>query len=46
MDRTRQYHIKWSKSETQRQIPHGITYIWELKYDTDELCMKQKQTQA
>ena len=37
MDATRDYHIKWSKSETERQIPHDITYIWNLKYDTNEL---------
>ena len=32
-----------SKSERERQIPYDITYIWNLKYDTDEI-MKQKQT--
>ena len=25
-----------SKSERQRQIPYDITYIWNLKYDTNE----------
>ena len=38
------YHTRWSKSETERQIPNGITYMWNLKYDTNELIMKQKQT--
>ena len=25
---------------TERQIPHGITYMWNLKYDTNELISK------
>ena len=36
MDVTRDYHTKWSKSERERQIPHDITYTWNLKYDTNE----------
>ena len=43
MDGPRDYHTKWSKSERERQIPYDITYMWNLKYDTNEL-MKQKQT--
>ena len=35
-DETRDYHIKWSNSEKERQIPYAITYLWNLKYDTDE----------
>ena len=31
------------KSERERQIPHGITYMWILKYDTDYLSIKLKQ---
>ena len=27
---------KCSKSETQRQIPYNITYMWNLKYATNE----------
>ena len=34
MEATRDYHIKWSKSE--RQIPYAITYKRNLKYDTNE----------
>ena len=34
MDATRDYHTKRSKSE--RQIPYDITYMWNLKYGTDE----------
>ena len=26
-----------SKSERERQIPYDITYMWNLKYDTNEL---------
>ena len=25
-----------SKSERERQIPYDITYMWNLKYDTNE----------
>ena len=28
---------KWSKSDRERQIPHYITYLWNLNYDTNEL---------
>ena len=40
MDRPRDYHPKWSKSE--REIPtwYDITYMWNLKYDTNELIYK------
>ena len=44
MDVTRDYHTKWSKSEREKQIPYDITYMWILKYDTNEemnLSMKQ-----
>ena len=37
MDGLRDYHTKWSKSERERQIPYNITYMWNLKYDTNEL---------
>ena len=40
MDGSRNYHTslhKWSKSESGRQMSYDITYIWNLKYDTDEL---------
>ena len=32
-----------SKSERERQIPYDITYVWNLKYNINELSMKQKQ---
>ena len=34
MDGTRD--TKWSKSERERQIPYDITYMWNLKHDTNE----------
>ena len=37
MDGPGDCHTKWSKSETERQISYGSTYIWNLKYDTNEL---------
>ena len=36
MDRPRDHHTKRSMSERERQIPY-ITYMWNLKYDTNEL---------
>ena len=36
MDGPRDYHTKWNKSERERQIPYDITYMWNLKYDTNE----------
>ena len=40
----RDYHTKWSKSERERQIQYDITYMWNLKYDTNKHIQKQKQT--
>ena len=37
LDGPKDYHTKWSKSEKERQIPYDSTYVWNLKYDTDEL---------
>ena len=37
MDGPRDYHTQQSKSERERQIPHDITYVWNLKYDTNEI---------
>ena len=36
MDETRDSYTKWSKSERERQIPHGITYFWNLMCGTKE----------
>ena len=37
MDGPRDYHPKWSKSNREKQISYDITYIWNLKNDTNEL---------
>ena len=34
VDATRDYHTKWSTSE--KDIAYGITYMKNLKYDTNE----------
>ena len=31
-----------SKSERERQIPYDITYMWNLKYNTNELIYETK----
>ena len=32
----RDYYTKWSNSESERQIPYDITYMRNLKHDTNE----------
>ena len=39
MDGPRDYHTKSSKSDRERQVSY-ITYMWNLKYDTNELIYK------
>ena len=41
---TRDYHTKRSKSERERQIPYDITFMQNLKYDTNEPMYKTEQT--
>ena len=36
MDATRDYYTKRNKSERERPTPYDITYMWNLKYDTNE----------
>ena len=43
MDGPRDYHTKCSKSERERQIPYDITYMWNLKYDTNELIYETER---
>lgn len=31
VDEPRGYHAKWSKLDKERQIPYGLTYMWNLK---------------
>ena len=40
MDGPRDNHTKWSKSDRERQIPYDVTYMWDWKYDTNELIYK------
>ena len=37
---TRDYHTKWSNSESERQIPYDITYMSNLKYDINGLIYR------
>ena len=40
MDGPTEYYTKWSKSERERKISCNITYMWNLKYDTNEPVYK------
>ena len=41
MDRPKDYHAKWSKSDREKQISYDIAYMWNLKEnDTNELIYK------
>ena len=40
MDRPRDYYAKWSNSDNKRQITYDVTYMWKLKYSTNELIHK------
>ena len=40
MDATRDSHTKWSKSDREGQIPYDITYVWNLKYGTNDPIYK------
>ena len=42
MDGTGDSHTEWSKSERERLIPYGITYIWNLIYGTNELFHRKE----
>ena len=41
MGATRESHTEWRKPEWERQIPYDITYMWNLKYGTNEPTYKQ-----
>ena len=36
----RDYHTKWSKPDREWQMSYDITYMWNLKNDTNELICK------
>ena len=40
MDGPRDYHMKWSKSEKERQT----SYMWNLKYDTKWTYLRKRFT--
>ena len=40
IDGPRDYHTKWSQLDRGRQISCDITYMWNLKNDTNELIHK------
>ena len=40
MDGPREYHTKWSDSQREKQISYDITYMWNLKYDTNKPVYK------
>ena len=42
MDVPRDYLIKQSHKERERQIPYDVTYMWTLKYDTNELIYERE----
>ena len=47
MNGTSDSYTKLSRPETKRQIPYDITYLWNLKYGTDDpILKKQKQIMA
>ena len=39
-DHTRDDHTKWNKWDREIQIAYAITYMWNLKCDTNELTYK------
>ena len=39
MNRPRHYH---TKSERESQIPRDITYMWNVRYDTNELIYERE----
>ena len=40
MDGPRDSNTKWGKSDRERQIPYNITYMWNLKYNTNDFIYK------
>ena len=46
MDGPRDYLSKGSKSERKRQVSYVTTFMWNLKYDTNELTYKTETKQT
>ena len=45
-DGTSDSHTKWSKPKRKRQLPYDITYLWNLKYGTDDSIYKTETDQG
>ena len=43
MDGPREYHTKWNKPVWGKQILFDITYLWDLKENTNESIYKTKR---
>ena len=43
IDEPRDNHTKWSKSYRERRTLYGTIYMWNLKYDTNELIYKRER---
>ena len=37
MDKSREYYVKWNKSDSERQIPYDLTCMWNLKEKTQPI---------
>ena len=47
MDGPRDYHTEWNKIDRERQISHDITYMWNLKNNTNEsICKTEADSQT
>ena len=42
-DVPRGYHTKWSKLEREGEILYGITYMWNLKCDTNNYLQNRNR---
>ena len=42
IDETRDHHTEWNESEREKQISYGITYMQNLKYNTNGLIYEQE----
>ena len=43
MDGNRDFSTKRNKSEREQKMPYDITYMWNLKYDTNEPIYETKR---
>ena len=45
MDGPRKYYAQWNKSRQKRQILYDITYVWNLKNNTNK-CICETETNS